>query len=128
MPLANTGGSGTQRGHWRESIFDTELMTGYGDQGNDPISRVTIAALQDLGYEVNYDSADNFNLDGFSSFSSETNQLISNINLTTLDITESSFPNFNGYRYINHKEESLNIIKTPTILGPKKDPIFSLML
>jgi subtilisin-like proprotein convertase family protein len=62
VPVANTGGPGTREGHWRETVFGNELMTGFLDGGINPISRVTIAALQDMGYEVNYDAADDFQL------------------------------------------------------------------
>ena len=58
VPLANTGGTGTAEGHWRESVFDTELMTGFDDPGRNALSRLTIASLQDLGYQVDYDKAD----------------------------------------------------------------------
>lgn len=61
VPLENTGGAGTQGSHWRESIFESELMTGY-DSGRMQLSRLTIAALQDLGYEVNYAAADAYTL------------------------------------------------------------------
>lgn len=60
VPVANTGGPGTRDGHWRESVFGHELMTGFIEAAENPISRVTIAALEDLGYEVNYDAADAF--------------------------------------------------------------------
>lgn len=62
VPLANTGGVGTRDAHWRESVFGNELMTGFIDAGTNPISRVTIGALQDLGYEVAYDAADAYSL------------------------------------------------------------------
>lgn len=62
VPAANTGGPGTREGHFRESIFGNELMTGYLDPGINPISRLTVGALQDLGYQVDYDSADPFSL------------------------------------------------------------------
>ena len=58
VPVANTGGQGTAGGHWRETVFDTELMTGYDDPGRNALSRLTVASLQDLGYQVNYDQAD----------------------------------------------------------------------
>lgn len=59
IPVANTGGLGTAEGHWRENIFDTELMTGYAEEsGAMPLSRMTIAALDDLGYLVDYSQAD----------------------------------------------------------------------
>ena len=63
VPVADTGGAGTINSHWRESVFDNELMTGYLDFGLDnPISRVTAGSLEDLGYEVNLDAADAYAL------------------------------------------------------------------
>lgn len=41
-------------------------MTGFLNVGPNPISRVTIAALQDMGYQVNLDAAaENFELPSF---------------------------------------------------------------
>ena len=60
VPVANTGGAGTREGHWRESVFDSELMTGFDNPGQNALSRLTIASLQDIGYQVNYDKADAF--------------------------------------------------------------------
>ncbi len=58
VPVANTGGGGTRDSHWRESVFGNELLTGYLNSGSNPISRVTIASLADIGYEVDLDAAD----------------------------------------------------------------------
>ncbi|MGI9543387.1 MAG: proprotein convertase P-domain-containing protein [Cyclobacteriaceae bacterium] len=60
VPIANTGGEGTREGHWREATFDDELMTGYDDPGRNALSRVTVASLQDIGYQVSYQVADAF--------------------------------------------------------------------
>lgn len=57
VPVANTGGPGTREGHWRESVFGSELMTGFLDPGDNPLSRMSIASFEDLGYIVNYNSA-----------------------------------------------------------------------
>lgn len=62
VPVANTGGRGTRCGHWRESVFGNELMTGFLNAGSNPISRMTIASLEDLGYEVNYAAAEPYSL------------------------------------------------------------------
>jgi len=64
IPIENTGGEGTAGGHWRESVFSTELMTGYAEAPGVPmpISRMTVGALQDLGYTVDYAAADPFTL------------------------------------------------------------------
>ena len=53
-----TCGAGTVNGHWRETVFGNELMTGYINSGSNPLSVVSVAAEQDLGYTVNYDAAD----------------------------------------------------------------------
>lgn len=50
VPVENTGAAGTRDGHWRESVFGTELMTGWISVGGNPMSALTIASLQDLGY------------------------------------------------------------------------------
>lgn len=54
VPLETGGSAGTQNVHWSESKFDTELMTGFAESSsNMPLSILTIAALEDLGYQVN---------------------------------------------------------------------------
>lgn len=62
VPLANTGGCGTADSHWREIYLQDELMTGYAQGGGEPLSRVTIGALQDLGYEVDFNAADDWSI------------------------------------------------------------------
>lgn len=62
VPVENTGGRGTINSHWRESVFDTELMTGFLDSGANPLSRVTVESLGDLGYEVNPTAAEGYTL------------------------------------------------------------------
>ena len=59
-PVENTGGEGTKHGHWRESIFRTELMTGWINPGANAMSTLTIASLRDLGYAVDMGAADAF--------------------------------------------------------------------
>ena len=52
-------------GHWRESVFDTELMTAslsIDANASQPLSKVTIAALADLGYSVDYTRAESYTL------------------------------------------------------------------
>ncbi len=64
VPVENTGGSGTAGGHWRETVFGRELMTGYAEPAGTtmPISRLTVGSLQDIGYTVDYSAADPFTL------------------------------------------------------------------
>lgn len=69
VPLENTGGLGTCDGHWRKSVFGDELMTGYIGSSN-PLSRVTIGSMQDLGYTVNYSAADAYSLPAAASVQS----------------------------------------------------------
>jgi hypothetical protein len=60
VPVENCCGSGTRNSHWRESVFNTELMTGFLDFGANPLSVVTTASMGDLGYLVNYAASDAF--------------------------------------------------------------------
>ncbi|RMG42074.1 MAG: hypothetical protein D6725_00270 [Planctomycetota bacterium] len=60
VPLETMGGPGTADSHWRESVFTNELMTGFLDPGTNPLSRITIASMQDLGYQVDFNQADPF--------------------------------------------------------------------
>ncbi len=63
VPVENTGGAGTKCGHWREATFGDELMTGWVSPGDrTPMSRVTVASLEDLGYRVDYAAADPYRL------------------------------------------------------------------
>lgn len=48
--------------HWSEDALGDELMTPTIGAGNQPLSRVTIAALADIGYAVNLDLADPYSL------------------------------------------------------------------
>ena len=43
VAVENTGSEGTRDGHWRESTFGNELMTGYISVASNPMSSITIA-------------------------------------------------------------------------------------
>ncbi|HEU4881969.1 MAG TPA: Ig-like domain-containing protein [Longimicrobium sp.] len=62
VPVENTGGAGTANSHWRESVLGRELMTGYLNNGSNPLSQLTVRSLADLGYTVNLAAADPFSL------------------------------------------------------------------
>lgn len=62
VPLENGGGSGTAGSHWSEAVFKNELMTGYINLTSDPLSKMTVGALWDLGYQVNMNSSQ---IDGY---------------------------------------------------------------
>jgi hypothetical protein len=60
VPVENTGGGGTVNSHWRESVLANELMTGYLNTGENPLSELTVRSLIDLGYTVDATKADPF--------------------------------------------------------------------
>jgi hypothetical protein len=57
IPVETDGKSWTACQHWDESCLQGELMTGY-ISGALELSRMTVAALDDLGYSVDYSQAD----------------------------------------------------------------------
>ena len=54
VPVENTGEVGTREGHWRESVLNAEVMTGFVERPGVrmPLSLMTIGALEDLGYRI----------------------------------------------------------------------------
>lgn len=61
VPLENIGGRGTFGSHWKKSIFRNEIMTGsISATGSHPLSSLTLAAFEDMGYRVNYRQADKY--------------------------------------------------------------------
>lgn len=50
LPVEDRGGRGTRLGHWRESVLRNELMTGFLNLGENPLSRITAGSMRDLGY------------------------------------------------------------------------------
>jgi hypothetical protein len=62
VPVENNGIVGTADSHWRETTFQTELMTGFSSVGGMPLSQITVGALADLGYVVNPLAADPYRL------------------------------------------------------------------
>ena len=68
VPVENdTGeyGIGGLDGHWREAVFGNEIMTATistNSEVSEPLSKVTIASLADLGYRVDYTQAEFYSL------------------------------------------------------------------
>ena len=62
VPVENIGGPGTRDSHWREAVFKNELMSGFIAAPNNPLSRLTVASLQDLGYVVDLNAAEAYML------------------------------------------------------------------
>jgi Leishmanolysin len=63
IAIENTGGAGTCDGHWKENVFGTELMTGFLNGGKpNPLSRITLGSMQDLGYFIDFSKADPYTI------------------------------------------------------------------
>ena len=62
VPIANDEGVITGLIHWREAVFGNELMSGFLNPGGNPLSRVTVGSLADIGYLVNYAGAESYSL------------------------------------------------------------------
>jgi len=62
VPVENTGGAGTRDSHWREAVFRDELMSGFIAAADNPISTVTVGSLGDLGYDVDLEAAEPYEL------------------------------------------------------------------
>jgi hypothetical protein len=62
VPVMNIGGAGTVNSHWRDEVFDPELMTGFLSAGPNPLSAISVRSLQDMGYTVSVAGADPFTL------------------------------------------------------------------
>lgn len=60
--IENGYGPGTARGHWSESVYGDELMTGFLSGAQQPISVMTIQSLRDLGFSVDLTRADDYTL------------------------------------------------------------------
>ncbi|HEY2416219.1 MAG TPA: pre-peptidase C-terminal domain-containing protein [Pirellulaceae bacterium] len=58
VPVDNSDLEGTADAHWDESILGNELMTGFLNVGDNPLSKITVASMADLGYTVNLNAAD----------------------------------------------------------------------
>jgi hypothetical protein len=71
VPVENTGGVGTADSHWRETLFRNELMSGFIAGAKNPISRVTVGSLQDLGYKVNMAAAEPYSLPNLMAIAEE---------------------------------------------------------
>jgi predicted Zn-dependent protease len=62
VPVENTGGPGTADSHWRESVFRNELMSGFISAAGNPLSRITVGCLEDMGYVVDMNEAESYSL------------------------------------------------------------------
>lgn len=52
VPVEQDGGQGTRDSHWDEETFGNEIMTGYINNSDNYLSDMTVASLEDLGYDT----------------------------------------------------------------------------
>ena len=63
VPVENEAGPGSQDSHWREAVFGAELMSPFVNNGvQNPLSRITIQSLADLGYGVDVSQGEPYSL------------------------------------------------------------------
>jgi hypothetical protein len=62
VPVMDVGGAGTINSHWRDEVFDPELMTGFLSDGFNPLSAISVHSLEDMGYTVSVNDVDPFTL------------------------------------------------------------------
>lgn len=80
VPIEGNAGPGSNDAHWRESIFLNELMSPFLDSGINPVSRVTVAQFQDLGYQVNLGAAEPYLTSGTNVVGPRTSRIKSHFN------------------------------------------------
>ena len=64
VPLENGAMQGISDVYWRASVFGDEVMTPYVTGDSQPLSRITLEALYEVGYELDVTMADPFTLAG----------------------------------------------------------------
>lgn len=62
VPVENSGIAGSADGHWRQSVFENELMNPFLVPGAHPMSVITLESLYEIGYEINLREAESFSL------------------------------------------------------------------
>lgn len=62
VPVENGGNQGSADSHWRESVFENELMTPFLSAGIEPFSAITIESMADLGFSVDPTVADSYRI------------------------------------------------------------------
>ncbi|MGI8981762.1 MAG: leishmanolysin-related zinc metalloendopeptidase [Pirellulaceae bacterium] len=86
VPVENTGGAGTRDAHWRDSILVNELMTGWAGPGTQlPLSRITVASLADIGYQVDMSKASAYSRPSSTTATPTTTSVSSGTGAAALD-------------------------------------------
>ena len=76
VPLESGGNLGRSDSHWRESVFENELMTPFLSGGVEPFSLITIEAMADIGYNVDPTVAESFQITNTGGTAAATDHLI----------------------------------------------------
>lgn len=120
IQLETQGGSGTAGSHWDEEIFNIELMTGYAENNPPmPISTITIGALEDIGYTVDYSQADNYSSTSISNTLIASSVLSTDNNSQQSSIMSSAQASPGGASFYFYEEKPLSI--TPDTTAEKLD-------
>ena len=56
VPVEGDGGPGTQDSHWDDETFENEIMTGFINNDGNYMSPMTVASLEDIGYDTVWSS------------------------------------------------------------------------
>ena len=83
VPLENGAMEGISDQFWRASVFGDEVMTPYVTGDSQPLSRVTLEALYEVGYELDVTMADAFTLAGARSWRPRGPKMYYGIDLAT---------------------------------------------
>jgi hypothetical protein len=62
VPVMNEGEEGTVNSHWRDAVFSNELMTGFINTGANPLSAISVAAMEDITYTVSDEAVDAYTI------------------------------------------------------------------
>ncbi len=112
VPIEQDHGPGTAGSHWDEDIFDSELMTGFAERNGDmPISELTIAALADMNYQVNFEASEQYEFEGvyvpLVGYTLPSDVQIITVNYGSGYINPPSLDEFMGNALYNYQDKSI---------------------
>lgn len=86
LRMENDGGEGTVCFHWESDMVNkdgiSDIMVGWVTFDFQPISKITIAAFEDMGYQVNYNAAQKFESFSLSQILNDSQSNGFHINMT----------------------------------------------
>ena len=89
VPVHASGGPGVADVHWRESVLGNELMTPTVSGTANPLSVITVASLNDMGYTVSLTAADPFTVSATAAVSSDDGWLAKDVPIGPIKIVDS---------------------------------------